>query len=218
MEVSFDLLGPDGANPSCNAALTRFSQLEDAQLSVELGMACAVVTGAEWQCANAGLDATKILRPSPPDIVHIGIVATTDSYLGPPPLSVVNINATTGAPGSSFNTLGSVLMPLSDLDVHWRGPVTTGRSVIGGDLVLNGLGSRMDADAEMGSLCCSNFRPGSRTVEFTATVDGEDLLKVTVLFTDIDPADPSGYSPGYQVDVLDWATCDATGCRSSLPG
>ncbi len=228
MEVSFDLLGPDGANPACNAALARFSQLEDAQLSVELGMACAVVTGAEWQCANAGLDTTKIWRPSPPDVAHIGIVATTDTYLGSPPLSQVNINATTGGPGSSFNTLGSVLMPLSDLDVFWRGPVTTGRSVIGGDLVLNGLGSRMDAGAEMGSLCCSNFRPGSRTVEFTSTIVGDDedgdgspdlteLLKVTVLFTDIDPAAPSVYAPGYQVDVLDWATCDSTGCRSSLP-
>lgn len=216
MEVSFDLLGPDGANPACNAALTRFSQLENAQLSVELGMACAVVTGAEWECANAGFDATKILRPSPPDIAHIGVVATTDSYLGPAPLSQVRVNATTGGPGSSFNTLGSVLMPRSDLDVFWQGPVTTGRSVIGGDLVLNGLGSRMDAGAEMGSLCCSNFRPGSRTVEFTATVDGDDLLKVTVLFTDIDPAAPSVYAPGFQVDVLDWATCDATGCRSSL--
>ena len=56
------------------------------------------------------------------------------------------------------------------------------------------------------------------SVEFTATVEGDELLKVTVLFTDIDPAAPSVYSPGFQVDVLDWATCDATGCRSSLPG
>lgn len=216
LEVSFDLLGADGADPGCAASLTRFSQLKRATLSVELRMACAVITGEEWKCANAGLDTTKIVRPTPPDIVHVGIVATTDSYLGPPPTSQVNINATTGAPGSSFNTLGSVRMPLSDLDVHWRGPVTTGRSVIGGDLVLNGLGSDMEAGAEMGSLCCSNFRPGARTVEFTATVDGDELLKVTVLFTDIDPAAPSDYAPGFQVDVLDWATCDATGCRSSL--
>jgi hypothetical protein len=230
MEIAFDLLGAAGADPACTAALENVSDVDGADLSIEFGMACSVKTGEEWRCADtsdpivagllslAGITATGpgIIRPSPPDIDHIGVVATTDSYFGPTTLSQVNINATTSAAGSSFNTLGSVLMPRSDLDVFWRGPVTTGRSVIGGDLVLNGLGSRMDAGAEMGSLCCSNFRPGSRTVEFTATVDGNDLLKVTVLFTDIDPAAPSVYAPGYQVDVLDWATCDATGCRSSL--
>lgn len=209
--LSFDLLGSDGADPGCTAVLSNYSDLEDSQVLLRLELPCA--TDNNNVCVTNG---PNVFQVRPPNIDHVWLAGATDSYVGPPPSSQVNIDAVAGGPGSSFNTLGNVLMPLSDLDVHWNGAVTVGRPIIGGDLVLNGLGSDMQPTASMGVLCCSNARPGSRTVELIARVDGEDLLQVTVLFTDIDPANPTVYEPGFRVDVLDWATCDAGGCSSSV--
>lgn len=213
-EVAFDLLDPAATGPGCEAVLSNIGQLQNSDLSVTFELPCIRnwIQNTPTQCMPDNLFAPtgKVWQVRPPNVQSVAIAAASDSYSGPVPTSQVNIDAVGGAASSSFNAAGNVWMPNSDLDIHWKGATTGDRPVVSGDLVLNGLGSDMTASAEAGVVCCSVTRPDSRTVQLVASVDGDDVLAVTVRFTDVDPS--GVYTPGYAVDILEWTTCRRDRC------
>lgn len=214
-ELAFDLIGVDDATPGCDAVLQTYSQLADAQVELQMDLPCVrnPTAGQAWQCLSTGSSGNfTLLRVRPPSIQYVGLAAASDSYAGPVPTSQVTIDAGSTSSSSAFHSLGSVWLPLSDLDVRWRGAVADGRPLVAGDLVLNGLGSDMSPTAQAGSVCCTAGRPGSRTVALTAAIDGRPIVSMTVRFVDVDPAAPdAGPVPGFAVEVLEWATCDREG-------
>lgn len=220
-ELAFDLIGVDDATPGCDALLQTYSQLADVDVSLQMDLPCVrnPLAGQAWQCLSTGTAGNfTVLRVRPPSIQYVGLAAASDSYAGPPPTSQVTINAGSTASSSAFHSLGSVWLPLSDLDVRWRGAVADGRPLVAGDLVLNGLGSDMSPTAQAGSVCCTAGRPGSRTVTLTASIEGRPVLRMTVRFVDVDPAAPGGGPvPGFAVEVLEWATCDRSGLCAADP-
>lgn len=202
-QIEFDLLAPGG---TCATLLTDVAQLDGAALDLTISTDCVVDL----------VDATKCWQVKPPSVQHLDVALTTDVYSGPPPTSRATIDATTSGPGSTFNVLGRAWMPLSDLDVHWRGAVTD-QPLFRTELVLHGLGSDMAPDAQTGVVCCSPRRPDFRTLDVTARIDGVDRLVVKVRIVDRDPAS-GAWTPGVAVRVLDYRECDATSCDPPAPG
>lgn len=196
--MSFDLLHPSG---SCASQVDSVDQLDGAEVDLTVGVDC-----------QPDLINPKCWEVRPPSIQHLELAVTSDAYSGPPPTSVLTIDSDAG---SSFNAFGKAWMPVSDLDIHWRGGVTP-ESLFGGELVLHGLGSDMAPDAQMGAVCCSVHQPDSRTVDLVAKVNGEDRLRVKVRFQDRDP-DTGDYSPGHSVIVIDYRTCRRGGCGPNEP-
>lgn len=207
--LRFDLL----KNSGCQSILSDVRQLTGASVTM------TVITQCVPDILNATFNLTQCWQVKPFSISHLQLVLTTDLYSGPPPTSTVNVDATTTASSSSFNVFGETWMPLTDLDIHWKGN-TTAAPLFGSDLVLYGLGSDMTSSAQMGVVCCSP--PESRTVDLTAKiVGGTDRLKATVEFTDVVDNPPAApvYSPGISVKVLGWQTCSAAGCAAlGVPG
>lgn len=197
--AAFDLLHPSG---NCAPLLSTVQQLEGAALDVTFGMDCQVDLFAPDKCWQV----------RPPEIQHVELAVTSDAWSGPPPTSRATIDADAG---STFNVFGTAWMPVSDLDIHWRGAATP-EPLFGGEVVLHGLGSDMAPDAEMGAVCCSVHQPDTRTVDLVAKVGGEDRLRVKVRFLDRDP-DSGEYSPGHSVVILDYRTCRRGGCGPNEP-
>lgn len=219
-EIAFDLLDvnredPD-SGPNCNNfVFTHASQLDDLTLTLRFEMPCIPdwLHNVPWQCLRSNLlydatDSSPIWQMRPPDIESVRLSTVTDNYGFTSTSSVVS-NATGGAASSSFNVYGMAWMPLTDLDIAWRGPATSA-PLFANDLVLNGLGSRMFPGSAMGTVCCKP--PTSRTLEFTAQVDGVDRMVARVHFDD-SVRDP--VTNRSQVDVLRWLNCGGA-CASVL--
>lgn len=227
--VSIDLLDPDLRGPSCPSTVQTWSQLQGSTLSVTFESPCVRdPSSPRTRCLEWGT-AKRYLQLRPPSVDSAQLVVTTDSYSGARPQSQIDIKAFTtetvgeaienGDPdyGSSFNVRGRAWLPLHDLRIHWRGKVIANRPLFSGGLVLNGLGSRTYGTTAMTSnVCCEEQRPETRTVVFTAKIDGRPRLKVRVMFTDVkDPTAPGGaiqYEAGHKVEVLDWRVCTSGAC------
>ena len=235
-ELAIDLLDVNLATggSSCSGLFTTFADLQGAEVQVTASVPCLRnwPGNAPWQCISTGTGASyKVFQVRPPSIRQLQLQATTDTYVGARVTSLATVNATTTDAGDSFNVLGNVWMPLTNLDVEWKGDVTEGRPLIGGDLVLNALGSRIGTtaasratdgrytEADRYLVCCSKQRAESRRVRLTATT-GDRQLQAEVLFSDVVAAasGPAVYSPGHRVTVLDWQTCGDGRCDPDPPG
>ncbi len=179
-EIAFDLLDVDVEDPTasnCNAlVLANASDLSDLTLSIRFDMPCVPdwLHNVPFQCLRSNLlydanDTTPVWQLRPPDIQHIRLTTVTDTYSGRPPTSTVTVDAGTGPSRATFNVAGSAWIPFGDLDIRWNGDAT-GAPLFGGDLVVHGLGSRMDSSGQMGVVCCSP--PDARTVDLVAPIDG----------------------------------------------
>ena len=218
-EIAFDLLDPNveesPARPGCNTFLfDHASELDDLTMRVRFDMPCIPdwLHNVPWECLRSNwlydpADTSPVWQMRPPDIENIRLTAVSNTYANTS-LSTVTSNAVAGATGATFNVHGMTWMPLTDLDIAWRGPATT-TPLFANDLVLNGLGSRMFTGAAMGTVCCNP--PTSRTVELTAAIDGVDRMVARVHFDDAVPA-PDGRAT---VDVLRWLNCQGA-CASVL--
>ncbi len=218
-EIAFDLLDPNveesPARPGCNTFLfDHASELDDLTMRVRFDMPCIPdwLHNVPWECLRSNwlynpADTSPVWQMRPPDIENVRLTAVSNTYANTS-ISTVTSNAVAGATGATFNVHGMTWMPLTDLDIAWRGPATT-TPLFANDLVLNGLGSRMFTGATMGNVCCSPAT--SRTVELTASIDGVDRMVARVRFDDAVPAPDNRAS----VDVLRWLDCRGA-CASVL--
>ncbi len=210
-EIAIDLLDvnletPD--SPGCNSmAFTNVSDLAGVTMRVRFETPCVPDYGAPHYGHACIRNGSNVFQLRPPGIENVSLSVGTDTYIRSS-RSLVTSNAVAGATGATFNVHGMTWMPLTDLDLAWRGPATT-TPLFANDLVLNGLGSRMFAGAAMGTVCCNP--PTSRTVELTASISGVDRMIARVHFDDAVPA-PDGRAT---VDVLRWLNCHGA-CASVL--
>lgn len=216
-EIAFDLLDPniEDSRPGCNTFIfDHASDLDDLTVRMRFEMPCIPdwLHNVPWECLRSNwlynpADTSPVWQMRPPDIESIRLTAVTDTYANSS-TSTVTSNAVTDGGRTSFNVYGMTWMPLTNLDIAWRGPATT-TPLFANDLVLNGLGSRMFAGAAMGNVCCSPAT--SRTVELTASIGGVDRMVARVRFDDAVLA-PDGRA---SVDVLRWLNCNGA-CASVL--
>lgn len=190
---------------SCNHAIRSFDELTDpaTRLTLIIEMPCVRNPDprADWLCFQEIGQDDHVWAVRPPGIDRVAVYASTDSYLGAPAVSAIAIDAAAPAPRKVFRSFGRVWLPLTDLDIHWQGDGGTA-TLFNNDLVLHGLGSDMVTGATTAFVCCG--RPDTREVRLRALVDGRVRVLATVRYTDITPAPNSVYSPGAEVDVLDW--------------
>ena len=210
-EIAIDLLDVnlETANgPGCNSMpFANVSDLAGVSMTVRFETPCVPDYNAPHHGHACVRNGSNVFQLRPPGIENVSLTVGTDVFLRVS-RSTVTSNAVTGAAGATFNVHGMTWMPLTDLDIAWRGPATTA-PLFGNDLVLNGLGSRMFTGAAMGTVCCNP--PTSRTVELTASIDGVDRMVARVHFDDAVPA-PDGRAT---VDVLRWLNCQGA-CASVL--
>jgi type II secretory pathway pseudopilin PulG len=224
-EIAFDLLDVNLEDPSasnCNSfVFANASDLDQVTLSLRFELPCVPnwFHNVPWECQRSSLfynpaDTSPIWQFRPPDIESVKLTTVTDTY-SRSETSTVTVDATGGATSSSFNVFGRSWLPLADLDLNWNGAATA-QPLFANDLVLHGMGSRMDADAQMGIVCCDP--PDQRTVELVAVIDGVERLTARVEYSDV--RDVGGgvfvYEPGFAVNVLRWLTCDQAGCAQVL--
>lgn len=223
-EIAFDLLDPALEDPGpsgCNTLLfDSATDLEDLTLKLRFEVPCLpnYLHNVPWECLRSNIlydpgETSPIWQLRPPNIESVRLTTVTDTYTTPQP-STITVNAVRGASNASFNVFGRTWMPLADIDLNWNGPATIS-PLFSNDLVVHGIGSRMAAGAEMGTVCCSP--PDSRTVELVATIDGVERLTARVEYSDVDTSSGTPvYRSGYKVDVLRWLTCGSAGCASVL--
>ncbi len=225
-EWSFDLLGPGAPlAPDCaDLVLDNLRTLDDVSLTLRFESRCVpnYLNGMPSRCLRTiGFydpnDTGPVWEMRPPDVQHVRLSLESDTYTGPPPNSLITVNADSGPTGSDFRVFGQAHLPLTDLDLRWRGAATD-TAMFGGNLTLNGMLSWMAPGAEMGVVCCSP--PESRTVRLTARVGTTDRIVATVAFSDVveNPDGSTTHSPGHGVDVLDWRTCSGDGCNDVVAG
>lgn len=214
-EWSFDLFEGD----CTGVVLDNLSALDGVELALRLTTRCLPnwFNNLPSRCLrNIGFydpeDRSPVWFMRPPDILHVRLAIESDTYTGPPPDSLVTIDATPGASASAFHVYGQARLALTDLDLRWRGSATS-TPLFGGHLMVNGLASWMAPGAEMGVVCCSP--PDSRTVLLTARIGGQERIVALVDFIDVD--DDGVYSLGHRADVLDWRTCSNGSCQD-VPG
>lgn len=140
-----------------------------------------------------------------PRVQHISLLASSDTYRGAVPRSEI-----TQGEDAGFHAAGAVLMPGSDLDVHWRGPAAD-LPLVSDRLVLHGLGSDMSPAAEMGTVCCNRAVPAERRVRLEARIGGTLQGYAVVDIIDRDPG-TGLYDPGRDLSVLEWQLCGGGGC------
>jgi hypothetical protein len=121
----------------------------------------------------------------------------------------VTVNETAGI-GTGVHIDGEVFLPSISLDVMWDGPASA-EPLVHGPLVLNALGSEVDAGAEAGIICCS---PLSDEVVLTASVDGVDGTVLGVARARIEDAK----KPLASTVVMSWDLCSRAGCPEIDPG
>lgn len=170
---------------------------------------------------NAGPWHKHIWKVRPPSIDRVLLSGTSESYIGPPPNSMVTVNVGPGR--ASFNVLGSTWLPKTDMDIHWRGEAGTS-PIFSHDLVLHGLGSDMSPGAKSTFVCCS--KPDTREVQIIATANGRTRVAAAVEFVDVAVIDDGSgspvriYTPGTAANVLYWGRCRGPGgvgaCASVL--
>lgn len=223
-EIAFDLLDPnleDSGPSGCNTVLfDSASDLQDLTLKLRFEVPCLpnYLHNVPWECLRSNVlynpgETSPIWQLRPPNIDSVRLTTVTDTYTTPQP-STVTVYAAQGPDNASFNVFGRTWMPLADIDLNWNGPATIS-PLFSNDLVVHGIGSRMAAGAEMGTVCCSP--PDARTVELIATIDGVERLTARVEYTDVDSSSGTPvYRSGYKVDVLRWLTCGSAGCASVL--
>lgn len=225
-EWSFDLFAPgaDLAADCSDLVLDNLSTLDEVTLTLRFESRCVpnYLNGLPSRCLRTiGFynpdDTGPVWQMRPPDVRHVRLSLESDTYTGPPPNSLVTVDATAGATGTNFRVLGQAHLPLTDLDLRWRGAATSA-PLFGGNLTLNGLASWMAPGADMGMVCCAP--PDSRTVELTARVGSTDRVVTTVEFIDVaqNPDGSTTYQPGHAVDVLEWRTCNGGGCTDAVTG
>ena len=210
-EIAIDLLDVDletAAGPGCNSmAFANVSDLAGVSMTVRFETPCV----QDWSAPHHGQaclrNGSNVFQLRPPGIENASLTVGTDNYLRIS-RSTVTSNAVAGDTSATFNVYGITWMPLTDLDIAWRGPATSA-PLFANDLVLNGLGSRMFAGAAMGTVCCSPAT--SRTVELTASIDGVDRMVARARFDDAVRA-PDGRA---SVDILRWLNCHGA-CASVL--
>jgi len=173
--------------------------LTGASLRVAYRLNCAIPTGPpNYQCTYF----------QPVGIQYVGVVATTDSYLGPVIKSELTVDAAaavptgpTGGPASA-NFFGSAYLNNVALDLHWNGQAS-GASLFGGELQLNSLGSLMAPGASADVVCCSAPETNVRKLRVTASVNGVPKLSAVVAINrDLPSAVPV---------VLEWTVCGKNG-------
>lgn len=167
------------------------SLLDNASITVgmTLGYYCEWLGTNRW-CA--------FVRPVP--IHYVGLTATTSSYKGAVTQSVLTVNSTETGAGSSANFFGAGHLPNSSLDLLWNGRAS-GRSIFGGELQLNSLGSRMEPVAQADVVCCTKPELSAFEVRLTAHVAGRPVLSVVAVLA------PDRDMP----EILEWTQCGRNG-------
>ncbi|HTO01657.1 MAG TPA: hypothetical protein VL068_13390 [Microthrixaceae bacterium] len=168
------------------------SLLQGAKLTAKFTLNCLDPAGGS--CGSV----LSYIRPIP--ISHVGIVATTNSYKGPVTKSRLTINSAATGPGSSANFFGSAYLPHSALDIFWNGR-NSGASIIGGELQLWSLGSRMAAGSSSDVVCCTKPEIEDRKIRVTAHIDGRPVLSVVAKMA------ATGGAP----EILEWTQCGRNG-------
>lgn len=189
--IYLDLLGSPG---NCSTNLTSAAQLIGASAQLEVYL----------QRNSSGSNAIFGTR-----IDHLKIsMVTGGSYTGPtsPNLLSSDVKATNGTSASIF---GPWSTPKNDLNLEWRGraPKRADGSdlpLVGGQMVVESLGSYVGPDGEAGVLCCTSTRPAERVVTLTAVVRRPDgsTRERAVAVVRIDDVGGNGS----RVTVEDWAT------------
>ena len=209
-DMTVDLLHPSvlamtaGYADLCSTATIKdTSQLDGATVDVTLlagrdgawcgfGIYCDYSVGIDY----AWLEATSTNKP--PSIAHTSVDPT-----GADP-------AAHGRP-TSMTLYGPVYLPRTQVVVDWRGEPNRD-PVFGGGLVARALASGIDPfanpDAQPGRLAGLSKVAGERKVALAAVIDGRVCAVATVRIVDATP-DGRSVSPGRQVEVLSWQTCNA---------
>ncbi|MGB6057685.1 MAG: hypothetical protein WBF71_05425 [Microthrixaceae bacterium] len=187
-DVSFDLFGQSGR---CGGVIQTVKDLQSSTLTLKVEPECTVeFQFGAWRCLGA----------IQPQIQHVALMVTTDSYHGPVPTSVVSIDPDSGR---SMNVYGTTFMRGSAVDLHWMGSVTRD-PVFNGNLVLNSLASDMTAGSEAGLVCC-NSRSDDRHLTLDATIgtgaSARTLLRVSAILR-----------KNGTVTIVDWKICSADVC------
>lgn len=188
----------------CQSRFPDAASLSGTSLTMDVRFACTPETSLTTNPCQVWMH---------PTISRVQLAASTDTYLGPAPNAVITAD---DGNGSSFMSAGPVLVPRTDLDVHWSGSVDQDRPLITGELVVHGLGSDMTPTAQMGTLCCSPSVPARRAVRLEARVGGRLRAYVRALISDRDP-DTGVVSPGQGIDVLEWELCVGDECAATPP-
>jgi hypothetical protein len=195
---------------ACTNALPRAGSLDGLLVRVgirpETGAKCTSWGLFQYMCTpeirdiNFGLEMPKI------DSIQLVATSTSaDDHMA----AQVTVNETAGI-GTGVHIDGEVFLPSISLDVMWDGPASA-EPLVHGPLVLNALGSEVDAGAEAGIICCS---PLSDEVVLTASVDGVDGTVLGVARARIEDAK----KPLASTVVMSWDLCSRAGCPEIDPG
>ncbi len=192
---------------TCRAAVTTFGDLVGSSITVTFRSDCmwfnslrAPVNPFTGRCNQVRL----------PEWDQVALQVTSDS-VPPAPAAEITVDASAGAQGSSFNVFGDTLLPLLDIDLHWRGAVTD-LPIFGGTTALHALGSQQHDGATMGVVCCTP--PAVTTLRLQAAVDS--VLEAEA-FVYVGPPGSGGRPPDVPtirraVSILDWRFCGSGGC------
>lgn len=187
---------------TCSTVLTNAEQLIGATAAVTVYLR---INDAPVWCASASSCDYFGVRV---DSVRLSTVTSGD-YTRPraPMLMTIGNDSATGP--STFNVFGQVSMPRNDLTIRWNGPsprVDGGTNdgdpvpIGGGNMILAGLGSFVDADGEAGIICCSPTKPAERIVDLVARRQGDATVVGTAR---IRVSDLNG--PGAGLAIEDWS-------------
>ncbi len=196
--LRFDLIAPGNCGQ-----LRTVGQLDGLNLELTYRVGCAVfsLTGMPVYDVNGNCVSVPL-----PKVDEVALSVGTDTVTGRPPYSSVTTNT---ADSTSFDVFGPVLLPLSDLDVHYSGPTSWpggfGRPTFEGPLQVHGLGVDQ-AGAEQGVVCCVVGRDAAVLV---ARVNGQVRAQAAVRVNPAAVGSPTARRP---VDVLSWKLCNRVGC------
>lgn len=213
--IALDLLDPnlvDPSAPNCGTYTpTSVDDLDDVSVTLGIEMPCV----RNWQWGGGGQDCLRsavgnetstapVWQLRPPSLDAVDLVISTDAYEGRPVTSMITVDSrysatTEFAQRTIFNVYGKAWMPFSDINIHWKGQKHDG-PLFADELILNGLASYMNPNAEMGVVCCS---AESNVVELIAIIDGNEILRTTVEFQP-DSSSPTGLSIPR---TLNWTAC-----------
>lgn len=218
-DVVIDLLRPDPfANDVfrdanlCSRKLTDVAQLDGATVDVTF-----ITVRNPW-CVS--------IDPSVCDYSVRVDYAWLEARAGnrPPAMAQTAVDPSGTAPASygrptSMTLYGPVYLPRTQVVVDWRGQPNTD-PIFGGGLVARALASGIDwrsnPDAQPGKLAGLLRVAGERKVQLAAVVGDRVRATATVRIVDAS-SNGRAKSPGRQVEVLSWATCNAPVAAPATP-
>lgn len=206
-EMTIDLLNPDvfalaaGYRDLCGkGTITDVAQLDGATVDVTLitgrdGSMCGPWYNPRYCDYSVGID-----------------YAWLEATAGNTPPSIAHTTVDPAAPQPTSMTLyGPVYLPRTQVVVDWRGEPNLA-PIFGGGLVARALASGIDfvnhPTAKPGKLAGLSRVAGERKVDLAAVIGGRVRATATVRIVDSQP-DGRTLSPGRQVEILDWRTCNA---------